>query len=285
MNIRASLVVLASLIASGVSLGADGHVLARAGSLPAPGKAVTETMVHDVAGSALTLSVGEQKMEGTYGMKETSTEVTEGISETKARRILTSKTAEHRMIIMGQEQPSPEVADPLQGLPVIFEKKDGKWTATLEEGEPTEEQKTALEGQAKQQESDTDFLVYGDKPRKPGDKWEVDVKKLESFGGATGLTGTFSVEFVEVKEVAGTSCAVLKSTLDISGTAEKEGDAPAMNIKLKGETLVHRSLADLVDLESKLTGTMTVEGSPNEGVKMTMTGPVTMTGTATVGKP
>jgi hypothetical protein len=88
-----------------------------------------------------------------------------------------------------------------------------------------------------------------------------------------------------VKDFNGTSCAVLKSTVDVSGTTVKEGEAPVLNLKMKGEVVVHRSLADLVDLESKMSATMDMEGQADQGVQMKITGPVTMDRTATVGKP
>jgi len=285
MKIRNSLLVLAAILACPVSFGADGHVLARKGSLPQPGKAITHSTVQEMKDAALTLEVGEQKIEGKASSKESTNEVVEGISATKVRRILTSKTSESRMVVMEQEQPGPEKADPLQGLPVILEEKDGKWTATLEEGEATPEQKPALEQLAKRNSGDSDLAIYGDAPRKPGDKWDVDLAKLPTFGGATDLKGSFVVEFVEVKDIQGTPCAVLKSTVDLSGTTAKEGDEPALNIKMKGEMLTHRSLADLVDLESKLTATLNLDGTADQGVKMKITGPVSMNQTATVGKP
>jgi hypothetical protein len=286
MKIRTSLVLLAAILAGPVAFAAEGHVLARKGGLPLPGKAVTHSMLREMKDADLTLEMGDKKVPGKLTSKEASNEVVEGISPVKARRVLTSKTVEARMVVMEQEQPGPDKADPLQGLPVILEEKDGKWDAALEEGEATAEQKTALAEVAKNANENDDLAIYGETPRKPGDKWEVDLSKLPSFGGAKDLKGTFVVEFVEVKDVQGTSCAVLKSTVDLSGTTVKEGDeGPTLNIKLKGEATVHRSLADLVDLESKMTGTMGMEGEAGPGMKMAISGPITMTRTATVKAP
>jgi hypothetical protein len=262
----------------------EGHVLARKGGLPPVGTTLTEATVHEMPDAVLALKMGEQEIPGTMSTKEVSNEVVEGLSPTKVRRILTSKTSENRMVIMEQEQPAPEEGDALQGLPVIIEEKDGKWTATLEEGKATEEQAEALEELVQEQVDDTDFAIYGDSPRKPGDKWDVDLKTLPTFGGATGMKGSFGVEFVEVKDFKGTPCAVLKFNVDLAGTTVKKGEGPVMNIKLKGEALSHRSLADLVDLDFKLTGTVTVDGSPAPQATMTMTGPMTLTGSATLEK-
>jgi hypothetical protein len=285
MKIRASLVLLAAILASPVSFAADGHVLAHKGGLPAVGKTVTRTMVREMKDAELALEMGDKKAPGKVSSKEAANEVVEILSPTKARRILTSKTTESRMVVMEHEQPGPEKADPLQGLPVILEEKDGKWTATLEQGEATPEQKTALEALAKEGDEEDSVAIYGEAPRKPGEKWDVDVTKLPSFGGAKDLKGTFAVEFVEVKEIQGVSCAVLKTTMDLAGTTVKEDEGPVLNIKMKGEALVHRSLADLVDLESTFSATMDMDGEAGPGMKMKITGPVTMNRTATVGKP
>lgn len=255
----------------------DGHVLARAGNVPAAGVTWTQSSTHEMPESSLTVSVGEQTLDGTMSSKEITNEVLEGISPAKIRRILTSKTNESHMILMKQEQPIPEKADPLQGLPVILELKDGKWTAALEEGEADAEQKTALAEVAKEQQQEGDLALYGDVPRQPGDKWDVDPAKLPAFAGAEGLKGTFAVEFVEVKDVAGTPCAVLKSVFDLTGTSHEEEDSPKMALKLKGEAVVHRSLADRVDLESKLTATLVAEGKPDAEATMKMQGPFSAT--------
>jgi hypothetical protein len=288
MKIRAAIAFLAVALACPVSLAADAFVLARKDNRNSPslsGKSVTRTMVREMNDSAVTLEMGDKKLPGKLSSKEVANEVVEVISPVKARRILTSKTSESRMVVMERERPGPDEADPLQGLPVILEEKDGKWTATLEKGEVTPEQKTALDELAKDSNEDEDIVIYGDAPRKPGEKWDVDVTKLPGFGGATDLKGSLVVEFVEVKEIQGISCAVLKSTIDISGTAVKKGDEPVASIKMKGEALVHRSLADLVDLESKFSGTMDLEGQGGPGMTMKVTGPLTMNRTATVGKP
>ncbi|MEK7954192.1 hypothetical protein [Luteolibacter soli] len=288
MKIRASLVLLAAILACPVSLAADAFVLARKDHTNSPsltGKSVTQATVREMNEAGLTLEMGEKKIPGKVSNKEVANEVFEIISPVKVRRTLTSKTSESRMVVMENEQPGPEKTDPLQGLPVIIEEKDGKCTVTLEKGEATPEQKAALDELEKDGNDREALAIYGDAPRKPGDKWDVDLAKLPSFGGAKDLKGSFVVEFVEVKELQGTSCAVLKSTLDLSGTTVKEGDEPTLSIKMKGEVVVHRSLEDLVDLDSKMSATLDMDGQAGPGMKMKITGPVTMSRTATIAKP
>ena len=285
MKIRAAIALLAVALACPASFAAEGHVLARKSGLPTPGTSVTVSAVREMNEAALTLEVGDKKLPGKVSSKEASNEVLEVLSPVKARRTLTSKTTESRMVVMEHEQPGPEKADPLQGVPVILEEKDGKWTATLEQGEATPEQKPALEELAKKSNESEDLAIYGEAPRNPGEKWDVDLTKLPNFGGATDLKGTFVVEFLEVKEIQGISCAVLKTTVDLAGTTVKEGEEPVLHIKMKGEVLVNRSLADLIDLDSKMTAALDMEGQAGEGMKMKIAGPVTANRTATIGKP
>jgi len=286
--IRTSLVVLASILvcSASVSVAEDAFVLAREGSSPAlMGKSVTRTTVREMKDGDLGLEMGEKKVPGKVTSKEATSEIVEFISPVKARRTLTSRTSENRMVVMDQERLGPKKEDPLQGLPVIVEKKDGKWTATLEKGEPTPQQKIVLDGLTKNRGEDEDRAIYGDVPRKPGDKWVVDLAKLPSFGEVIEPKGSFSIEFVEVKEIQGTSCAVLKSTMDLSGKMTQEGGESTMTIKMKGDVIVHRSLADLIDLESKTSVTMDMDGMGRPGMKMRIAGPVTITRTATLAKP
>jgi hypothetical protein len=206
------------------------------------------------------------------------------LAEGKARRVLMSKTVENRAVIEEMEQPAGEEHDELQGLPVIVEFKDGKWAASLEEGEATAEQKKALEDYLEQLRAEADVATYGKDSRKPGDTWKVDLKSLKQFCGAEGLEGDFSVQFVEVKEVGGTPCAVLKAVFDLKGLSPKKKDEPQLKMTVKGEAVVHRSLADLVDLEARLDGTVTAEGAPGGGMTFSIEGPIKGEATVEVGK-
>ncbi|WP_035613676.1 hypothetical protein, partial [Haloferula sp. BvORR071] len=132
---------------------------------------------------------------------------------------------------------------------------------------------------------DSELAMYGEAPRKVGEKWNVDPKNLGGFADAKNLTGTFTVEFVEIKDFQGTPCAVLKSQFDVVGQADSEGgEGPKMTMKLKGEALSHRSLADKEDLEAKITSTMTMDGEAGPGMAMHVEGPFNMTTKTTLKK-
>lgn len=256
---------------------ADGHVLAKKNALPPVGKVRTEESSMEMKDAALDIEAGGQKMNGSMSRKDSKVETLEALSATKARRTLVSTKNEGKMVMNGQEQQTPSPSDPLTGLPVIIELKDGHWTATLETGTATPDQTTALAKVAKELASDDDYSMYGDTPRKPGDKWTVDPKNLTAFGDAEGLSGSFNVEFVEIKDVGGVSCAVLKTTFDIDGKAASKEGEPGMSMKLKGESVVNRSLADQMDIDGKIDCAVSIEGSPAPQVQMTAKGPMQMT--------
>ena len=220
-----------------------------------------------------------QLQEGTQTRKETRKETMEVLSSTKARRILDEGKAEGVITMGGQNRPLPNVPAPLAGLPMIVEYKDGKYTVSLEAGEPDAVQAKMLEQFSKAYGNDNEAAVYGTTPRKPGEKWEVDPKNVQMMGDAKDLTGSYKVEFVEVKEFQGTPCAVLKATFDISGKS------PNGKMSFKGGTTIMRSLADKIDLETKVEATMAIDTQPSPLLNLHVEGPFTSTQKVTVVKP
>lgn len=264
---------------------AEGHVLAKKNPPAVVGsKLTTETVSLMKDGKYIFTAEGE-KIEGKGSFKSEEIVAIECLSPTRFRRLQTKLEESTHMEMLGETVDEPGEADPLTGVPVILEKqeKDGSYTATLEKGEATEEQKKALKEVAEEASTEDDFTMYGEQPRKPGEKWEVDVPKLSGFADGENLRGTMTIEFVEVKELSGVRCALLKATFDLSGTLKDE-EIGAGKMTLKGETLVHRSLADQVDLESKTTGRMTL-ATKAEGMPMEMDSPATISIRSTFTKP
>jgi hypothetical protein len=269
-------------------------VLARAHFIRAVGTIITTESADAGIGK---VKAGEQEIEGAMSLTETEKETWETLSADKIRHLLVSKTKikTMKMNFNGQDQNPPEEGDPMAGVPmagvpVILERKDGKWTASLESGDqPTAGQQAALDKEVAAAEEDFGFQIYGDLPRKPGDKWDVDPAKLTNFDlvdilheKLEGKEGKVQVEFVEVKELAGVRCAVLKSTYDIKMKTKSKGDSPAWDIQLKGEAVSQRSIADMIDLDvvRKATITATRAGSPTQ-----ITMPIKCTKKASLKKP
>ncbi|MES2922288.1 MAG: hypothetical protein V4819_12120 [Verrucomicrobiota bacterium] len=268
------------------SSGTNSFVLAQKHYLPPAGTVATKNTSMVMTDSAMTVKAGPQEMQGTASRTETGVETLEVLSKDKIRRLQVSKKASGKMTMNGQDQPSPETPDPLEGIPVILERKGETWTASLENGAaPAPEQQKRLDRMVAEIVRDSDFQMYGDTPRSPGDKWQVDPAKIGAFDEVKSVTGTYSVEFVEVKEFDGVRCAVLKATYDFKGKSEASDESQAMDIAMKGEAISRRSIADQFDLGVEIKGTMTVDGSPVENVTMHIVGPMTMTQKVALKKP
>lgn len=256
---------------------ADGaYILASGDLLPPPGKTRSISQTTEMKDAKVSISIGDNQMEGAINQETESIQTKEPISADKLRHVIVSETDAGTIVMQGQEQPTPQKDNSLVGIPVIVELKEGKLTASLEEGTPTEEQQTALDKILKNYESHEDFVMYGDTPRKPGDTWEVDTSKLTNFAGATELSGTFTVEFKAVEEIDGVNCALLACVFDLTGKTISDDEAPPMGITIKGNADVIRSIKDLVDLDVKLSGTVAIEGSLAEGIKMNVDGQMEM---------
>ena len=262
-----------------------GYILAKKGHLPAAGIVRSERIVSDLVEAAVEIKAEMRTVPGSYNHKISANVVTEGLAPGKARRTLTSKVTEERFLIHRSEQVSPEESDPLQGLPVIVEYKDGGWTAVLEAGEPDPAQKTALAEMVDELKTDPDVAVYGETPRKPGERWNVDLKTVAQFAGVKSPTGSLAVEFVEVKEIGGINCAVLKTSFDLQGDSITKDKELGMKKKLKGEATIQRSLADFADMEMKAACKFTGEGEISAGATMKIEGPLSVELTATREKP
>jgi hypothetical protein len=260
-------------------------VLAKRGNLPPVGTLVTTQSSMTMEDAAMIVKAGPQEMEGTATQKGSGNETVEVLAADKLRRLVISKKNEGSMSINGNEQPNPSKSDPLVGEPVLLERKDGTWTASLESGAaPGVEQRKGLDKMVEELERDSDFQMYGDTPRKPGDRWDVDPSKLMNFGDAEEVTGTYTVEFVAKEDFLGTPCAVLKATFDIKGKIGDGKNSPAMDMAYKGEAISRRSLAGLIDLGVEVDGIMTVSGSPAPNVEIEIEGPAQIVQKITLGK-
>lgn len=261
-------------------------VLATRKYLPPAGTVGTTESSMVMRDAALTVMAGEQEMKGTATQTEAGKTTLEFLSMDKIRKLVVSKKSGGKMTMNGQDQPSPEKSDPLEGVPVILVRNGASWTASLESGAtPDAEQRERLDRTVKEITKDADFLMYGDTPRKPGDKWAADPSVLSGFGDASGVVGTYAMEFVEVTEIDGVRCAVLKGTFEFTGKTDSSDKSRPMDITMKGEAISHRSIADQCDLKVEIKGTMTISGEPAPNVTIHVEGPMTMTQKITLKKP
>lgn len=285
----------AFLLAASVAPAQESYVLAvkSEGFPQAPGTRITKESITEIQAAKMTIiaqaprkkddpsapQAEPETKEGTMTRKETRAEKLEVLSPTKARRTMDAVKVEGSLFLEGQERPIPQGPSPLEKVPMIVEYKDGKYQVSLEAGEPTAAQTRLLEQFAKMHGNDSDISVYGTEPRKPGDKWNVDPKTARFMGEADEISGSYKVEFVEVKEFQGTPCAVLKSAIDITAKSK------AGKVIYKGTATTIRSLADKIDLEVKIEATMVMDTQQSAQVSTHVVGPFVSTQTVKVEKP
>ncbi|WP_367870723.1 hypothetical protein [Luteolibacter sp. Populi] len=281
--LSATLLLLASGALRGEEAG-EGYVLAKKDApMPIGAKFTEETSFDMKSGKVVLSTEGEEDMEGTMKITGVESITTEALSPTRYRRIQTKNEETSTMAIAGETVEEPAVLGPLTGVPVILEEKDGKYSATLEAGVPTPEQEKELAEIAGEFAQREDLVTYGEVARKPGDKWKVDPKLLAEFAGAKDLDGSLTVEFVEIKEVGGIRCAVLKSVLDFTGTMADD-DLENATMRVQGEYTALRSLVDLMDLETKLEANFTIKGE-SDGTSILTDGPMSARVRNTLTKP
>ncbi|WP_035610461.1 hypothetical protein [Haloferula sp. BvORR071] len=269
---------------------AESYVLAKKESpIPVGGK-LTESDSFEVKDGLLTIKArGEKDETGKVNLDGSQTIVTERIAATRYRRTQTQIAGTSKSAVSGEDEKvdPPLMPGPLTRKPLFIEEKDGSYSASLLSGAPTAEQQEEIKLFTSIFARNDALLLYGDTPRKPGDTWKVDPKQLAEFAGAMELSGSLTIEFVEIKEVGGVRCAVLKPVFDLRGVLAR-GTLSGGNLTLKGEGSTLRSLADLVDLETKLEAKFTLKdasATPDAGPVITMQGTMRFEDHNTLAKP
>lgn len=262
------------------------YVLAKKNHVPAKGTSISKEFSMNMSDAAMKITAGGQEIAGSMTRLESNKETTEILSAEKIRLTATDRKVEGKMTINGQDQATPDEPEPLLNKPVVLDLKEGKWSASLEaaDAKPTAAEQKSLDKKAESANKDADFGMYGDTPRKVGDEWKVDPSKT-GFGEGTDLTGDYSVKFVEVKDYQGAKCAVLKATYDFKGKIASQPGSEGLGMRMKGEAVSIRSIADLQDLDVQIDATMTLDGAPAEGVSMNVEGPMKGSQKITLKKP
>jgi len=180
------------------------------------------------------------------------------------------KVSESRM--NGKLMPADlKKANPLLTTPVIYSFANKEWSAKGEKANLTPEQLKKVNHKLAQMNSEESLYTY--KPKKVGDKWEVDLAKI-GFGFLeeedAPFAGNAKVSFLSVEMLKGHKCAKLKVVLKAQGRAGMDDNAPEMS--MQGTVIVFRSIEFMVDMEAT--------GSLRMGIK-TKNGPITLTGGGT----
>lgn len=169
-------------------------VLAKRHFLPPAGTTESKEMNMQMPDADLIVMAGGNEIKGIMNRSSLKKETVEVLSQDKVRRLLVSEENTGEMKLNGQVQPNPDKPDALLAVAVILQRKDGAWTARLENGDvPNPDQKKRLDKMTVEANRDSDFEMYGDTPRKPGDKWKVDPAKVLGLLYANNLTGSYTV--------------------------------------------------------------------------------------------
>lgn len=262
------------------------YVLATRNLIPPTGTLATIQSSTGFKNGKIIFTSNGTDREGVADNTEIATQTFEVLSPDKCRKVVERRTTTYKTTIDGHTQFSPSRPDPLKTLPVIIERKDGKWTIGLESGiSPTPAQAKKLSVTLAKFEADENTQMYGETPRKPGDKWNVDPSGLISFGDPKTLTGTFTVEFLKVADFHEIRCAVLKSEFDIKGKTLPEDDSPASDIQIKGQAMVYRSIADQCDIDVTVNSDLKVDGGKSDSERFHIEAPTVTRQTVTLSKP
>jgi hypothetical protein len=252
-------------------------------NLPAAGTVMQAEVVLETIAKVKRRS-GERTTEAAFENLVTQVRTVEGLGGGRYRVIELKSEEEGYMTIAGKKQKGPPPPTPLKGVPIIIEKKNGGWVATLEKGEPSAAQAEALARFTAKVSELLSAAIYGEEPRRPGDQWKADPAQSGLFGPAYDLKGDFSMAFVEVKEIQGSSCAVLKATFNVSGMEPGSKSRPPAKVTYKGNATIHRSLADFVNLQVEFKSAATsLTESPNGS--MLFEGPFNVTAKYSIAKP
>lgn len=205
----------AAMFAGGLrhSKAGEEYVLAKKSYTPPPGTILTTETSMSMDNAVLTFVAGDHEIAGSAIRSQSQNDTMEILDSHRIRYICTGKQSKNEMAVNGKVQNTPEKPYPLLKKTVILERKDGMWAAYLEDhSEPDAATRKELDSRAKKMNKDMDFKIYGEAPRKVGDEWNADPSTTDLCGEGN-TTGSFTLKFLEVKEIGGEKCAILKNHL------------------------------------------------------------------------
>lgn len=242
-------------------------------------KSIENTSMKD---GKMSVAVLGQNIDGTMSQSGKEEVLYDFVSKDKIRVTFEKKRSLEKSVMMGQEQDKEDV-HPTEGKTIVLDRKDGKWAARLEKGEIAEEDKEKITDTFKKLErnfnDNEDLELYGVKPRKVGESWDVDPKHLPGMEEFKITGGKMKMTFLEVKEFQGEQCAVLKTNFTINAEMN-EDNMEGMTVDFEGSGRIVRSLKHLTDY--KFTGEMSMkmkgefEAQPGVAANMTMSGDMTI---------
>lgn len=188
-------------------------------------------------------------------------------------QVMMDGTSKMTRKIPGEFEEETPLPLPLLGRSVLFTRNGEGWQSRLVGGEPIEDQMLAI------QEYDNpwpeDFVPNGEV--KVGESWTMGGDRLRQLLGfaAEGFTGTMKSHFEQVVDHNGERCALLSLQIDVGGKVPTPEGSP-MSATMSGEGFIDRSLAEEIDVYSKISGDLKLEGNlveEGQTIQITITGP------------
>ncbi|MBK1815575.1 hypothetical protein JIN84_08110 [Luteolibacter yonseiensis] len=246
--------------------------LAKRGYIPPAGSRIRRELTIVMNDSVLRVEAGGKRTLGITSNISTDTEDLEFISDTKVRRIA-SRLKTGRAVIGGTTRTVPDsVSDfRLDGKPVIIEKKDGVWMASMETGTADLQARRFINDIAEAFNLESDVETYGETPRKVGEKWDVHPTRSKILGEVRNLSGSQSMEFVRIEDFRGTPCAMLRAVIDLKGEGG-EFSGQSVRMRFRGDVTILRSLKDMLDLQSSFSGIVTLDSTTAPGTTLHVEG-------------
>lgn len=279
--------LFALLAIAGPGIAADDTYDLR-GPAPTKGMAVVRKSKMTIKDADVTVTVMGMKIDLKQNLDIVGEEEDE-VLEVKGREILKYKTTitkesvDTTSSINGNDMKEDKTSV-LQGERILAVKgKDGKWKNLLEDGKPTDEQKKELD---KREGPGSDDEVYPEAKVKVGHAWKVDAAKINSLTGGTiaEASGEMKLKFLKVEKVDGEECAVIEISGTIKGKMKEDG---APDLEMTIVSTGWRSLKTGIEVKSKITGTMKIDGTIKMGdddVALKFEGKVEGSGTAALKK-
>ena len=205
------------------------------------------------------LKIAGQNIKGTMSNSAKEEAIFDFVSEDEIRVTYLKNRSLQKTVMMGPEKEEEKV-DASEGRGFLLEKKEGKWVGKLAEGEVEEEDQKEIDKKVKSLEGNfnkqNDAHIYGTKPRKVGESWDVDPSLMPGMDDFDIQGGKMMMTFLEVKDFEGEPCAVLKTSFTMDGESKDE-NLEGMEMKLTGSGRIVRSLKYLVDY--KFVGEMEMD--------------------------
>lgn len=227
------------------------------------GQKMESTHKFSMTDAKMKFAFDDQEVAGTFSATETEKLIWEFTSPKTIRVAFQESKSVEKSQMMGEEEFDQSVGA-VAGKSVIFEEKDGTWSATLEKGKVGKDEREEFDEEIDEltkiinEEVEENTKTYGLQPRKIGESWQVDPSNLPSLDMIDVDKGTVWMKFVEVKNYNDEPCAILEAKLQVIGRYT-EDEMENMNAKMNGTIRVVRSLKYFMDY--KITGDIGFEMS------------------------